>query len=169
MATISKVLQHFGFSVRELAEVLNLSHSQMLNIERNRRTAPAHLIQTLSHPLFTEVDAAFTPEPEKNTIETGWLHAQLAVARGRLLPEQTKWATFQKKRDGVHRIIHHTHQLDESTVLENDFITRWWLLQRSKAELWLQLRKPHTEWEQKRKLHLLEAEVDWLQKRISGE
>lgn len=167
MATIRTILDHFGFSVRELAQGLGLSHSQMLNVEKNRRKAPPHLCQTLDHPLFASYDFSFSPEPETDPAELPWLRAQLAIAKCKLLDAKAQWTALQKKQVGVYRILHHTRHLEEFPVSEKDLITDWWRLQRSKALLWLQLRKPLAEWELERKIVLLEQDVAWLRTKIS--
>ena len=100
MVSIKTILRHFGFTVRELAEVLNLSHTLMLQVEKGDRTAPAHLRQTLAHPLFAEIDTDYTPEPETNTIETGWLQAQLAVARAGFWRSKPNGRHFKKSGTG---------------------------------------------------------------------
>gem|GEM_PF-6334861 len=52
MLSIADLINHFGFPVRDLADVLGLSHSQLVNIAKNRRRPNQKLEQMMMHRTF---------------------------------------------------------------------------------------------------------------------
>ena len=164
MSVIRILLRHFGFPIRDLAEVFNISHTLMAMIKKGERKPSINLNNVLADPMFSEIDNAFVAPTDTGTDKTEWIKAQLAVAEGNLLLEKTKWTTLQKKYICVQNILHHTRHLEADP--RKDLIGDWWLWQRSKTLLWLQNRNLKTEWEQERKINQLEQDVEWLRKKI---
>ena len=168
MTSINSLLKYFDFSVRQLAEALHISHSQMLNIVRYRRNPSPQLQHILAHPLFAQIDTDYNPDTEKDPAENEWIMAQLRVAQGKLLTEKTKLLGPQEAQHGALKIIHHTRQLDADSGTPKDLVVAWWQWQRSKALLLLEVRRPLNEWKQEKKVYLLEKEVEYLRNKLSG-
>ena len=166
MNVIGIILNHFGFPIRELADVLDHSPSQILNVERNRRNASAQLTNILSHPLFAEVDTTYIPEPENDAGEEEWLRVQLLEAEARVFTEKSKLKVLSRKRKDAQNIARHTAQLDMDAKKGVDLVADWWRWQRSRALFKLQMRKPIKDWAQERRVYLAEQEVIWLRKKL---
>ena len=164
MSDIQMLLRHFGFPIRDLADVLNISHSLIVMIEKGERKPSPDLNNIIADPLFSEIDTAFVAPTETDPDKTEWLKAQLAVTEGNLLLQKKKWTAHQKKYIGAQKILHHTRNLEADA--RKDLISDWWRWQYSKALFWLQNRKQVTEWEMERKVYLAEQNVQWLRKKI---
>jgi transcriptional regulator with XRE-family HTH domain len=168
LTAITKLLRRFGFTVRDLAEVLGVSHTMMLQVDAGNRNLNPQLRKTLAHPLFAEIEEheSSLPDDVRSLDETEWLQAKLHQAETRLKKEKTKWEGMVKKRDGCRNIIHHTRNLDPDTKKGVDLIVDWWNWQRAKAEQFLRNRNIRAEQEQEKKVHLLEKEVEYLKMKL---
>ena len=168
MTSISQLLRQFGFTVRDLAEVLGVSHTMMIHIESGQRRPGQEYRQTLAHPLFAEIETPESTMPDDvlSPKETEWLQAKLHQAGTRLKKEKTKWHGMVKKRDGCRNILHHTRNLDPEAKTGVDLIMDWWNWQRAKAEQFLRQRNARTEQEQEMKVYLLEKEVEYLKQKL---
>ena len=167
MNSLGILLRHFGFTLRELGDVLNVSHALLAMILKGQRNPSGQLRQTLEHPLLSTFDMEYVPDETSDQIDFLWLKAQLAVTQAQLLTERNNWALLKKKKNAVSNILYHTNDLETTVEPRTDLIADWWLWQRSRALLWLQLRRPTDEWAMERKINQLEQDIIWLNKKMA--
>jgi len=170
MIKLTPLLQHFGFTVRELADVLGISHTMVLHVEKLRRRASPKLTELLEHPLFTEVEFENPglPPLERTQAETDWLRLNLHQAEGRLKKEKTNLERIRNTINGNRNILYHTRNIGEDNAKGKDPVLDWWNWQRSKALSFFQNRNYLTlQQQQEKKVYLLEKEVEYLTRKLS--
>jgi hypothetical protein len=166
MHQIKAILDYFGFTIRELAELLGISHTLLIQMVQGQRSTPIKVKQLMAHPLFDIHDAVGKPEPEPVAYESGWLKSRIAKAEEKLLLEKRNQANYQKKELSARRIMHQAKDLDWSNLEKDDIVGKWWNWKRGKARQYIATCSPVKEWETDRKLWLLEKEIEFYQNKL---
>lgn len=138
MDKLKWLMTEFGFSLRQIADMLDVSaslvHKALLGQRRLGPTPTKILEDSLFTPYPIEVDESkltwADPDPE-------WRIKEMSVRRLNL---QTAIAALEKKMEDtkarhrkLHTLLQHTRHLPLTPAGGESLIVQWWILQRAKA------------------------------------
>jgi hypothetical protein len=182
MNSISWLLEDFGFTYRELADVLFLSAAMLHQSQNNQWSLPKKSELLLAHPLFTFPDSSEIPDGlQKPAFQLAGLVAEKNLEACRfpdLEPDNriAKWNRrktaynlklhklrlelfrFEKRFQNLRARVQHTEILEGSSFEETtDLVEKWWIYQRAAAEQ--EISDFFTREKRRLQIRILEAEL----------
>jgi len=143
MDKIHWLINNFGFSLRLIGDMLDISASQVHKTLLGKRNLGALAKETLAHPLFNpysiqidEKDLTWAdPDPEWRIKEMSMRRTMLENS---LLLLEKKLNDIKSRHLHLHKLLLHTNQLPFTPEGGESILLKWWILQRAKANYAMQ-------------------------------
>lgn len=140
MEKLRWLMNSFGFSIRQLAYLLDTSATQLHNMISGQRSLNASVGKALEDPLFTpypvEVEdkelSWFDPDPDQRMQAMTIRRLDLSL---RMAALEKKITAMKTRNRNLQRLLRHTDHLPLTPAGGENLMVKWWILQRAKASL----------------------------------
>jgi hypothetical protein len=177
MNRITWLLKEFGFTYRQLAEILRVSPALTHLFHNQKRKLPVRSQALLDHPLLAPYpiaeEMALLPEPAWEDPDREIRILETEIRRNRLILEKRKVSgqleAMKERHRRLHVILYHTRALPFTFIGGETLVELWWINLKALARQELESLTIAARRKLETKMVVMDAEIQLLQRWLAEE